>query len=96
MYRDVRMALFEALPGGSEASQIYLGLIVYILVLAALRRGFGHLAGIGIVILIGLALEVADVVFLRQSARGALPDLLHFTLTPLALFAAARARLLRL
>jgi len=96
MYRDVRMAVFQALPGGPEAAQIYLGLIVYILVLAALRRGFGHLAGIGIIILIGLALEVADVVWLRQSARGALPDLLHFTLAPFLLFAATRARLLRL
>lgn len=96
MYRMIRTSIFDALPGGSEAAQIYLGLIVFVLVAAALRRGLGHLAAIAGVIVIGLALEVADVVVLRQSAQAALPDLLHFLLAPVFLFAAARARFLKL
>ncbi|PWR22194.1 hypothetical protein [Zavarzinia compransoris] len=95
MYADVRRTLFQVLPGDAETGQVYLGLLLFVLVSLALRRGLGHLAPIGVVILAGLGLEVADVAVLGQSARGALPDLLHFVLAPLFLFGMARFRLLK-
>lgn len=95
MYGRVKSILFDLLPGGAEAGQIYLGLILFILVLAALRRGLSDLSGVAALLVIGLAIEVADVMVLNQAARGAVPDLMHFMLVPLILFAAARVRLLR-
>ncbi|MCF4165517.1 hypothetical protein L2U69_07675 [Zavarzinia compransoris] len=95
MYGDVRFVVAQALPGGAEAGQIYLGLLFLVLISLATRRGIGHLLVIGLVVLVALGLEVADVVVLRQSARSAPMDLLHFLLAPLVLFGLARARLLR-
>lgn len=95
MYADVRLTLFQLLPGNSETGQVYLGILLFVLLALALRRGLGHLAPIGVVILVGLGLEVADVVVLGQSARGAIPDLIHFVLAPLFLFGMSRFRLLK-
>lgn len=95
MYGRIKSVVFDLLPGGPEAGQIYLGLLFFALVLVALRRGLSDLASIGVLLLIGLAIEVADVMFLGQSARGALPDLFHFMLAPVFLFGLVRARVLR-
>lgn len=95
MYGRIKAVVFDLLPGGSEAGQIYLGLLLFVLVLMALRRGLADVAAIALLLVLGLAIEVADVMFLGQSARGALPDLLNFILAPAILFGLARARLLR-
>jgi hypothetical protein len=95
MYGRIKSVVFDLLPGGPEAGQIYLGLLLFALVLVILRRGLSDLAAIAVLLLLGLGLEVADVMFLGQSARGALPDLFHFLLAPAFLFGLARARLLR-
>ena len=95
MYGDVRLFVAQMLPGGADAGQIYLGLLFFVVIAMAVRRGFGHLLVIGILVIVGLGLEVADVIVLKQSAQRAPGDLLHFLLAPACLFALARLRLLR-
>ncbi|MFA5122191.1 hypothetical protein [Zavarzinia sp.] len=95
MYGEVKAMLFRIMPGGAEAAQIYLGLLCLLAILAVARRGLSWLPSLGILLVLGLAIEVADVVFLRQSARAAAPELLHFMLVPCVLHLFARLRWLK-
>lgn len=95
MYAAIKTAVLNVLPGSPDADQTLLGVVVLVLALAVSRQPLGGFAGIATVILVGLLQEVADVMLLGQMANSAAHDLVMFTVAPLVLFLAARARLLR-
>ena len=85
MYGDVKGAIFGAIPASSDATHIYLGLIVLLIATVILRRSMSDWAALVPVLVVSLVMEAIDVFIVGQGFAGAVRDFVNFCLAPFVL-----------
>lgn len=85
MYGDVKDAIFGAIPASSDATHIYLGLVVLLIATVILRRSMSDWAALIPVLVVSLVMEAIDVLIVGQSFSGAIRDFAHFCIAPFVL-----------
>ncbi len=88
MYGDIKMQVFDLLPFSYDATQIVLGLLIWLITGLVFRLPMTRLVCIAPVIILAVAIEIADVIFLAQTPERAISDFAFLVLpvTILVLF----------
>ncbi|MGC2856430.1 hypothetical protein ACM64Y_13230 [Novispirillum sp. DQ9] len=90
MYAQIKSLVFGAVPTDWDAVQILVGFVVFLITLLVFRQSIKAWWGFLPVLIIGVVIEVADMVFLGQGILTAARDLILFTLLPLTVVFVSR------
>lgn len=82
MYADIKGAIWGAVPFDGDATQILIGWTIYMIAILGFRRTIKRWSAPLPVLVLGLAIEIADMVLLGQSFAWSARDLLLFSLLP--------------
>lgn len=74
MYSDFKGLIFNHLPFSHDASLIVVGLMIWLISGLVFRLPMTRLICVVPIIILGVAIEIADVMFLSQSPLRALSD----------------------
>lgn len=82
MYAQIKGAIWGAVPFDTDATQIVIGWLIFIIVITGFRRTIKRWSAVLPVVVIGLVIEVADMMLLGQSFANLARDLLLFVMLP--------------
>lgn len=83
MYAHFKSLVFGMVPTGWDAAQILLGFAVFLITLVVFRRSVRTWWAFWPVLIVGLAVEAADMALLGQDPARAVRDVVLFALLPL-------------
>ncbi|KJS35696.1 MAG: hypothetical protein VR70_15505 [Rhodospirillaceae bacterium BRH_c57] len=83
MYAQIKSILYGAIPTDWDAAQIIVGYIVLLITLLVFRQSIKAWWAFLPVLIVGLLIEIADMVLLGQAIGTAARDLVLFTILPL-------------
>lgn len=85
MYAQIKSLVFGAIPTDWDAVQILVGFVVFLMTLLVFRQSIKAWWGVLPVVIVAVAIEIADMVFLGQGILTAARDLILFCLLPLVM-----------
>lgn len=74
MYGDIKLQIFGLFPFNYDATLILLGVVIWLISGLVFRLPMTKLVSIVPIILLGVAMEIADVMFLSQTPARAVSD----------------------
>ncbi|NVJ92460.1 MAG: hypothetical protein HWE34_12420 [Methylocystaceae bacterium] len=74
MYGDIKMQVFSLFPFSSDATLILLGLLLWLIAGLLFRLPMSKLVCLTPIIILGVAMEISDVMFLNQAPMRAVSD----------------------
>jgi len=74
MYGDIKLQIFGLFPFNYDATLILLGVVIWLISGLVFRLPMTKLVSIVPIILLGVAMEIADVMFLSQAPVRAVSD----------------------
>jgi len=74
MYGDIKMQVFNLFPFSYDATLIVLGLVIWLFSGLVFRLPMTRLVCIAPIIILAVAMEIADVMFLAQAPISAISD----------------------
>lgn len=83
MYAQIKSLIYGAIPTDWDAAQIIVGYIVFLITLLVFRQSIKAWWAFLPVLIVGLVIEIADMVFLGQDIATAARDLILFIILPL-------------
>jgi hypothetical protein len=83
MYAQLKSLIYGAIPTDWDAAQIIVGFIVLMITLLVFRQSIKSWWAFLPVLIAGIVIEIADMVFLGQGIATAARDLILFTILPL-------------
>ncbi len=80
MYGDIKAQIFNLLPFSNDARLIVLGLIIWLLSGLIFRLQMTRLVCVAPIIILAVAMEIADVMFLSQTPIRAVSDFAYLVM----------------
>lgn len=74
MYGDIKMQVFSLFPFSSDATLILLGMLLWLIAGLVFRLPMSKLVCLAPIIILGVAMEISDVMFLDQPPVRAISD----------------------
>ena len=95
MYAEIRSWVYGSVPAGAQATDVFIGWAVYILAITVARRPMKSWWSAIIVVIVGLLIAIADMLFAKAGFKQAAREWVFFCVLPVLTTLVARLGWLR-